>query len=61
MYNEALGRSTRNGLAYTNLGNACYKLGQIDKARDAWTKALELDPGNEKARRNLQRISENTK
>jgi tetratricopeptide (TPR) repeat protein len=61
MYNESLGRSTDSSSAYTNLGNAYYKLDKIDDARTAWEKALELDPGNEKARRNLQRISEDTK
>ena len=61
MYNEALGRSTRNGPAYANLGNAYYKLNRIDDARAAWMKAIELDPGNEKAKRNLQRLEQDRK
>ena len=56
MYNEALGRSTQNSSAYTNLGNAYFKLGRTEDARTAWAKALEIDPGNEKAKRNLERI-----
>jgi tetratricopeptide (TPR) repeat protein len=56
MYNEALGRTTRSSSAYTNLGNAYYKLDQREKAIEAWKKALEIDPSNEKAKRNLKRF-----
>jgi Flp pilus assembly protein TadD len=56
MYNEALGRSASNSSAYTNLGNAYYKMGRREEAREAWEKALDLDPGNEKASRNLRRL-----
>jgi tetratricopeptide (TPR) repeat protein len=56
MYNEAIGRSNDSSSAYTNLGNAYYKLEKIEDAIDAWKKALALDPANEKARRNLKRF-----
>jgi tetratricopeptide (TPR) repeat protein len=56
MYNEAIGRNKDSGSAYTNLGNAYYKLDRIEEAVDAWKKALEIDPGNEKAKRNLKRF-----
>ncbi len=56
MYNESIGRNKDSGSAYTNLGNAYYKLDRIEEAVDAWKKALEIDPGNEKARRNLKRF-----
>jgi tetratricopeptide (TPR) repeat protein len=56
MYNEAIGRSKDSSSAYTNLGNAYYKLDKIEDAIEAWKKALELDPANEKARRNLKRF-----
>ena len=56
MYNDALGRNSDNSSAYTNLGNAYYKLGEIDQAREAWNKSIEIDPGNERARRYLERL-----
>lgn len=56
MYNEAIGRSSDSSSAYTNLGNACYKLDRVEDAIDAWQKALDIDPSNEKAKRNLKRF-----
>jgi len=56
MYNEAIGRSKDSSSAYTNLGNAYYKLDRVEDAVDAWKRALEIDPGNEKARRSLKRF-----
>jgi tetratricopeptide (TPR) repeat protein len=56
MYNDALGRNSDNSSAYTNLGNAYYKLGKLDQAREAWNKSIEIDPGNERARRYLERL-----
>ncbi|HEY3174598.1 MAG TPA: tetratricopeptide repeat protein [Candidatus Polarisedimenticolia bacterium] len=41
-------------VAYTNLGNACYKLGRYSEAVDAWNKAVERDPLNEPARTALK-------
>jgi Flp pilus assembly protein TadD len=58
MYNEALSRSPNNSSAYTNLGNAHFKLGRRDEARRAWQKAIELDPANEKAQRSLKSIND---
>jgi tetratricopeptide (TPR) repeat protein len=57
MYQEAIGRSKDNTAAYTNLGNAYYKLDMIEEAIQAWNTALLIDPGNEKARRNLKRFN----
>lgn len=37
-----------------NLGNALYAQGELAAARDAWLKALGLEPGHAKARRNLK-------
>ena len=43
-------------VAYTNLGNAHFKLGNLDQARQAWEKAVELDPSNARAAANLQQV-----
>jgi len=56
MYNEALGRNSDNSAAYTNLGNAYYKLNRFEEARESWNKSIEIDPGNERARRYLERL-----
>lgn len=37
-----------------NLGNALYAQGELASARDAWLKALGLEPGHAKAQRNLK-------
>jgi tetratricopeptide (TPR) repeat protein len=60
MYQEAICHSKDNGSAYTNLGNAYYKLDRVEEAIEAWQKALEIDPANEKARRNLKRFHAET-
>jgi len=41
-------------LAYTNLGNACYKLGKYADAVDAWKKAVDQNPLNESAAKALR-------
>ena len=43
--------------AYTNLGNAYQKLGETEKAVDAWRRALSVDPSNERASRYLERFT----
>ncbi|HXG41256.1 MAG TPA: tetratricopeptide repeat protein [Dehalococcoidia bacterium] len=42
--------------AYNRLGKALLELGRYAEAREAYTRALELDPHNAIARRNLSRI-----
>ncbi len=42
--------------AYNRLGKALLELGRYTEAREAYTRALELDPHNAIARRNLSRI-----
>ncbi len=43
--------------AYNRLGKALTELGQISDAREAYGKALDLDPTNTIARRNLDRLA----
>ena len=43
--------------AYNRLGRAFMELGEFAKAKDAYTKALELDSYNSIAKKNLQRLS----
>lgn len=44
--------------AYNRLGKAYTELGEIDKAREAYSKALELSPKNPIATKNLNRLSQ---
>jgi tetratricopeptide (TPR) repeat protein len=57
MYKEAIGREHDTSAAYTNLGNAWQKLEQTEKAVKAWSRALEVDPSNERAQRYLDRFA----
>ena len=43
--------------AYNRLGKALTELGQMSDAREAYGKALDLDPTNTIARRNLDRLA----
>ena len=43
--------------AYNRLGKALTELGRYGEARDAYQKALEVDPVNAIARKNLERLS----
>src|SRR4030042_5579997 len=43
--------------AYNRLGRALMKMGEYDKAKEAYSHALELDPYNNIARKNLARLS----
>ncbi len=43
--------------AYNRLGRAFMELGEFAKAKDAYNRALELDPNNAIAKKNLQRLS----
>jgi tetratricopeptide (TPR) repeat protein len=42
--------------AWLNLGFAFARSGHVDEARDAWEKALSLEPGNAQAREFLEKI-----
>lgn len=54
MFNLAIENAGDSSVAYTNLGNTFHAMRQSDKAVDAWSRALELDPMNESARRGLR-------
>jgi len=43
--------------AYNRLGRACMELGKYSQAKEAYSRALELDPYNAIAKKNLQRLS----
>ena len=43
--------------AYNRLGKALGETGKIKEARESYQKALELDPGNTIARKNLERLA----
>src|SRR4030043_1367372 len=43
--------------AYNRLGRAYTELGEFAKAKEAYSKALELDPSNTIASKNLSRLS----
>ncbi len=51
-----IAQSDRDTIAYNRLGRAYVALGQLNEAKDAYTKALHTDPANLIARRNLQRL-----
>ena len=44
--------------AYNRLGKAYMELGELAQARESYIKALEFDPGNAIAQKNLERISQ---
>jgi len=43
--------------AHNRLGRACLNLGEYSQAREAYSRALELDPYNAITKKNLQRLS----
>ncbi|MDQ2655431.1 MAG: tetratricopeptide repeat protein [Chloroflexota bacterium] len=53
---QIITQSDRDTIAYNRLGRAYIALGQLNEAKDAYTKALHTDPANLIARRNLQRL-----
>lgn len=48
-------QSRRQAVGWTELGNAWAELGRWDKAGDAWSRAMALDPGQGVASYNLSR------
>jgi tetratricopeptide (TPR) repeat protein len=53
---QIINRFQRDADAFNRLGRACISLGNLDEAKDAYSKALRADPANLIARRNLQRL-----
>ncbi len=54
MFGLAIENAGDSSIAYANLGNTFYAMKQADKAVEAWTRAVDLDPMNESARRGLR-------
>ncbi|MCK5218641.1 hypothetical protein KAR10_03915, partial [bacterium] len=50
--------SRRRTQTYYADGLAAYQRGKVNDALAAWKKVLELDPGHEKARANIQRVQQ---
>lgn len=53
---EILGSASKDVQALNRLGKALSELGRYGEAHTSYAKALELDPANQIARRNLQRL-----
>ncbi len=58
-FNKALIHKPDSAIGYTNLGNAYNAIGETVKAIKAWKQAIELDPANEEAQKNLKLYQEN--
>ncbi|MGB5525227.1 MAG: tetratricopeptide repeat protein [Gemmatimonadota bacterium] len=58
-FDLALTQNRNDVGSWVGLGTARARLGQESGARDAYERALELDPANEAARRGLDRLSQN--
>jgi tetratricopeptide (TPR) repeat protein len=54
MFGLAIENAGESSIAYANLGNTFYAMKQADRAVEAWTRAVDLDPMNESARRGLR-------
>jgi tetratricopeptide (TPR) repeat protein len=53
---QIIDRFHRDADAFNRLGRAYISLGNLDEAKEAYSKALRADPANLIARRNLQRL-----
>ncbi len=53
-----LRRSSTDAPALNRLGRALLETGKMDEAWDAYSKAVDIDPGNRIAQKNLQRLSQ---
>ena len=58
LFNEALALSPGDGETLNNLGYAYFLKSEPKRAEEYFRKALEADPGHEKARQNLESLSE---
>ena len=53
---QIIEQADKDADAFNRLGRAYISLGQLDEAKDAYSRALKADPANLIARRNLQRL-----
>lgn len=53
---QIIEHNEKNPDAFNRLGRAYISLGSLEEAKEAYTKALRVDPANLIARRNLQRL-----
>ena len=53
-----LNRSSTDVPALNRLGRALLETGRMDESWDAYSRAVEIDPGNRIAQKNLQRLSQ---
>lgn len=53
LYNQAIELDPWLAIAYTNLGNICFRRQEIEQAETHYRKALEVDPGQPEAQYNL--------
>jgi tetratricopeptide (TPR) repeat protein len=53
---QIIERFQKDAEAFNRLGRAYISMGNLDEAKDAYSKALRADPANLIARRNLQRL-----
>ena len=53
---QVIDRFPKDAEAFNRLGRAYLSLGNLDEAKEAYSKALRADPANLIARRNLQRL-----
>ncbi|KAJ8963524.1 hypothetical protein NQ314_005566 [Rhamnusium bicolor] len=54
---EAINLSPKNALYYSNLGVLYHRWGRIEKAREMYKKALQIDPNMKSTEFNLKRLS----
>jgi len=56
IWGKALKLSPNNSQIYCNMGIAYESLNQMDKARECFKKAVELEPENQQAKQHLEKI-----
>jgi Flp pilus assembly protein TadD len=50
--------NSNSALGWSNLGLALIRQGKKTEAREAWGRALKIDPKNQQIRKNLQAIED---
>ena len=54
---KAIEVDPNNSDYWYNLGGVSYTIGDFEKARDAWTKTLLLDPNNQEAKKGMEALT----